>query len=262
MADAHTAEEAALRGRKVFFLYPHSVLNEDLMVDILSSEYEVYALRDEEAAVKVAESHPGSIFFVNIDEGLRESQWEAWIRRLVSQPSTGSTRVGIMTYNPDPELARKYLIEVGIPCGYIQLKLGLAEGKDIILRTLAANEARGRRRFVRARCTDARKAAFNVTVRGSHHTGQILDLSVAGMACRFDESVRLRPNEALDDVQLRLRGTLCRLGGTLVGSPHGEADRFLLMFRTPLTDDVRAKIHRFIFLSLQEEMSELIRTLR
>ena len=262
MADEHAPDEAALRGRKVFFLYPHSVLNEDLMVDILANEYEVYGIRDHEAAVKVAEANPGSIFFINIDESLRESQWEAWIRRLVSQPSTASTRVGILTYNPDPELARKYLIEVGIPCGYIQLKLGLAEGKDIILRTLAANEARGRRRFVRARCADPRKAAFNVTVRGSHLTGQILDLSVAGMACRFDSTAHLRPHELMEDVQLRLRGTLCRLAGSLIGSPHGDADRILLMFRAPLTDDVRSKIHRFIFLTLQEEMADFIRTLK
>ncbi len=85
---ASEIETATSRGRKVFFLYPHSVLNEDLLVEILSNEYEVYSLRDHEAAEKIAERHPGSIFFVNIDEALRESQWEAWIRRLVSQPST------------------------------------------------------------------------------------------------------------------------------------------------------------------------------
>jgi hypothetical protein len=260
VAESQTAEAAALRGRKVFFLYPHSVLNEDLMVEILSNEYEVYGIRDHDAAVKAAEANPGSILFINIDETLRESQWETWIRRLVAQPATASTRVGIMTYNPDPELARKYLIEVGIPCGYIQLKLGLAEGKDIILRTLSANEARGRRRYVRARCSDPRKAAFNVTVRGAHLTGQVLDISVAGMACRFDATVRFRPRELLDDMQLRLRGTLCRLAATLADTAHAEGDRFLLMFNAPLSDEVRAKIHRFIFLSLQEEMGEFIRT--
>jgi hypothetical protein len=253
---------AAQQGRKVFFLYPHSVLNEDLLVEILSQEYEVYSLRDHEAAAQIAAKFAGSIFFVNKDETLRESRWESWIRRLMSQKATATARVGIMTYNPDPEVARKYLMEVGIPCGYIQLKLGTAEGKAIILKTLAANEARGRRQFVRARCTDQRKASFNVTVRGAHLTGQILDISVAGMSIRFDMTVPLRPHEVLDDIQLRLRGTLCRLGGTFAGALHGGADRFVLMFRAPLSDDVRAKIHRFIFLSLQEEMDEFIRTLK
>ena len=35
-----------------------------------------------------------------------------------------------------------------------------------------------------------------------------------------------------------------------------------MMFRAPLADDVRAKIHRFIFLSLQEEMGDFIRGLK
>ncbi len=263
MADTSLEPEAtAQRGRKVFFLHPHSVLNEDLLVEILSHEYEVYSLRDHETAARVAAAFAGSIFFVNIDEALRESQWETWIRRLVSQDATALARVGIMTYNPDPSLAHKYLMEVGIPCGYIQLKLGTAEGKAIILRTLAANEAKGRRQFVRARCTDPRKASFNVTVRGAHLTGQIIDISVAGMSVHFDAAVHLRPHEALDDVQLRLRGTLCRLAATFAGAVREGTDRFLLMFRTPLSDDVRSKIHRFIFLSLQEEMGDFIRTLK
>jgi hypothetical protein len=253
---------ALMRGRKVFFLYPHSVFNEDLLIEILSNEYEIYCLSDHESAVKVAAAFPGSIFFVNIDAALKEHQWEAWIRLLLSQPDASAPRVGILTYNPDPELARKYLMDVGIPCGFIQLKLGLAEGKAIILKTLFANEAKGRRRFVRTRCTDPRKASFNVTIKGTHVTGEILDISVAGMCFRFDSSVRLRQNEQMEDVQLRLRGTLCRVAGTLVGAQGDSADRNLLMFRSPQPDDVRAKIHRFIYQSLQEEMADFIRGLQ
>lgn len=250
------------KGRKVFFLYPHSVLNEELLVEILSSEYEVYSIRDHEVAARIAEAYPGSLFFVNIDDGLRETQWEAWIRHLMTQPSTASGRVGIVTYNPDPHLAKKYLMDVGIPCGFIQLKLGTEEGKSIILKTLAANEARGRRHFVRARCSDPRKASFNVSIRNTHLTGAVVDISVAGMSFRMDTTVHLRPHEVFEDVQLRLRGTLCRLNGTLAGAVRGDSERQLLMFKTPLTDDVRARIHRFIFLSLQEEMDELVRKLK
>jgi hypothetical protein len=254
-------EEDGHRGRKVFFLYPHSVFNEDLLVDLLSNEYEIYCLSDHVAATKVAATFPGSIFFVNIDAELREPQWEAWIRRLLATQAAAPPQIGILTYNPDPDLARKYLMDVGIPSGFIQLKLGLAEGKAIILKTLFANEAKGRRKYVRARCPDSRKASFNVTIRGTHVTGDILDISVVGMCFRCDPAVRLKQNEQLEDVQLRLRGTLCRVSGTYVGA-QGSADRNLLMFRVPQPDDVRAKIHRFIYLSLQDEMAETVRDLQ
>ncbi|HET6452028.1 MAG TPA: PilZ domain-containing protein, partial [Spirochaetia bacterium] len=122
--------------------------------------------------------------------------------------------------------------------------------------------AKGRRHFVRARCSDPRKASFNVTVRNTHLTGTIVDISVAGMSFRLDKTVHLRPHELFEDLQLRLRGTLCRLSGMLAGAVRGDSDRQLLLFKTPLTGEVRAKIHRFIFLSLQEEMDEFVRTLK
>jgi hypothetical protein len=253
-------QAAPPHGRKVLFLYPHSVLNEDLLIEILSHEYEIYGIRDHKTAVKIAGAFPGSIFFVNIDEALKEYQWETWIRRLISEPSTSSTRVGILTYNPDPELARKYLMDVGIQCGFIQMKLGLAQGKAIILKTLLANEARGRR-FVRARCNDPKKASFNMAVRGAHVTGAILDISIAGMTFRFDAAVRLEPQDVLDDVQLRMRGKLCRVSGSYAGALRGGTDRALLMFSAPLPAEAKAEIHRFIFLSLQEEMGDFLRGL-
>jgi hypothetical protein len=253
-------EEVVARGRKVFFLYPHSVLNEELLIEILSNEYEIYSIRNHDAAVKVAAAYPGSIFFVNIDDTLKEYQWEAWIRRLISQPETSSTMVGIVTYNPDAELARKYLMDMMLPCGFIQLKLGLAEGKKIILKTLEANEARGRRRYVRAQIADPKKASFNVKVQERIYAGTILDISAAGMTFDLDTPIILKPQTPLADLQLRLKGTLCRVGGTFVGAARGGAGRNLLMFESPLEEETRKKIHRFIFQSLQDEMDAFIRT--
>jgi hypothetical protein len=252
-------EEVTARGRKVFFLYPHSVLNEELLIEILSNEYEIYSLRSHDDAVKAAAANPGSILFVNIDEALQELQWEAWIRHLISQPATSSTMVGIVTYNPDAELARKYLMDMMLPCGFIQLKLGLAEGKSIILKTLEANEARGRRRYVRARCNDPKKASFNVKVGERIYSGTILDISAAGMTFGLDTPLTLKPKASLPDFQLRLKGTLCRVGGTYIGAMHQGSLRNLLLFEPAPEAETRLKIHRFIFQSLQEEMDAFVR---
>lgn len=252
-------EEMVAQGRKVFFLYPHSVLNEELLIEILSNEYEIYGLQNHDAAVKVTAANPGSILFVNIDETLKEYQWEAWIRRLLSQPETSSTMVGILTYNPDAELARKYLMDMMLPCGFIQLKLGLAEGKKIILKTLEANETRGRRRYVRARCADPKKASFNLQFEGKTYAGTIIDISAAGMTFDLDAPITLKPQAHLTDLQLRLKGALCRVEGTYVGALRERAGRSLLVFEPPLEAETKRKIHRFIFHCLQDEMDAFVR---
>jgi hypothetical protein len=253
-------ENAVARGRKVFFLYPHSVLTEDLLVDILSHEYEIYCLKDHDGAVKAAEAWSESIIFINIDEAFHEAKWEEWIRKLLKEPRTASTRLGILTYNPNPDLAKKYLMDMMLPCGFIQLKLGAAEAKKIILKTLEANDARGRRRYVRARCADSSKATFNVSIKDSLMQGVVLDISAAGMAFQFDSIFNLTPGTPLTDIQLRMKGALCRLSGTFVGTVRGEEGRNLCMFQTPLPEETTSKIHKFIYQALQEEMTEFMRS--
>jgi hypothetical protein len=51
------------------------------------------------------------------------------------------------------------------------------------------------------------------------------------------------------------------VAGTYAGILGERSDRSLLLFNAPLAEDAQTKIHRFIFLSLQEEMSDYIRTL-
>jgi hypothetical protein len=254
-----TPEEVkAAWGRKIFFLYPHSVLSDSLFMEILNNEYEVYVLKNHEAAMKAASIFPGSILFVNIDGVLPEKEWEAWIKRLIADPKAGQTKVGILTYNADQELAKKYLMEIAVPCGYIQLKQGLVESKRIILKTLEANEARGRRRYVRARCMNSQKSVFNVKLMGKLYTGVILDISAAGMTFTMDKPVVIKPNSLIQDIQLKLKGVLCRVSGVVVGEVREGSERNLLLFKQPLPSDTREKIHRFIFHSLQEEMDSII----
>lgn len=159
-----------------------------------------------------------------------------------------------------PGLARKYLMELMVPCGFIHLKIGLAESKKIILKTLEANEARGRRRYVRARCSDGKRASLNVKVGKNVCSGSILDISAAGMTFDLDTPVKLKPQTILEDIQLRLKGTLCRLTGIYLGTAQGTVGNHLLMFALPVEEDITQKIHRFIFQSLQEEMDSFVRS--
>jgi hypothetical protein len=245
-------------GRKVFFLYPHSVFNEELLLEILANEYEVYVLESHAAAWRVAKKYPGSIIFVNIDKVLSEQEWEAWVRRLLADPERAQTGVGILTYDADQALAEKYLMDISVSCGFIQLKQGLAKSKKIILKTLEANEARGRRRFVRARCSDPQKATFNMKVGGKLLHGSIRDLSAAGMSFGLEKYVPMKASTPLNDIQLKLKGIICRVSGTYVGEIREGQPRNLLMFKQPVPPDTVDKIHRFILYSLQQELESFL----
>ena len=57
-------------GKKVFFLYPHQVIRDEVVHDVFSEEYEIYLLEDHQRARSIFRRFSDSIVFINIEEHL------------------------------------------------------------------------------------------------------------------------------------------------------------------------------------------------
>ena len=244
-------------GKKIFLLYPHSVIRDDMLDMLIMAGYETYTLVDEKKAQKLLVKFPGSIMFINIDEGMKENEWEAYIRSIQGDPETKGCRLGIMSYNQDQALMQKYLMELAIPCGYIQLKLGLQESTEIILSALEANEARGRRQCIRAACHDDINASLNFKGDSGMFLGKLMDISSAGVAARFEKNISMASNTLIKDVQLRLRGGLFMTDMTLMGQRHDDKRVYILLFGSKLSASDKLVIHHYIKLCLQKYIDGL-----
>lgn len=247
-------------GKKVFFLYPHSVIESDVVHDLIRSEYEVYTLKEYKKVKLLLKKYPGSIIFINIDEYLNESEWIEYVNSITNNPDYVGVQVGILTYNENEELAKKYLMEVSVTCGFIQLKLGKEESKQIILRTLDVNESKGKRKYIRATSNNILKSTFNVKIGSELKTGQIHDISSAGMSCIFDEETTLSKNAILRKMQLKLNGKLVLVDGIAFGSRVISDSKILMviMFTNSVTDSSKSKIHRYIGEVLQSNIDKEI----
>jgi hypothetical protein len=248
---------AQIFGKKVLILYPQSVIEKEMLHLLIAAEYEVALIHDEQKALRALIEYPDSILFVNIEEGMQESQWETFIRDILSNEKTKNVRIGILAYNDDPALKKKYLMDIGVQCGYITLKLGLKESFRIIAKTLEANEAKGRRQYVRVTCGARDRAKFNIKLNGDYLNGTILDISSVGMACTFDTQQDFKPGMVLDDIQLQLRAVRCRVKGKLVGIHKEQDERLVVMFSQEISLRERNKIHQFVYNRLQEMIDAL-----
>ena len=65
------------------------------------TSYETYTIMDEKKARNLLRMFPGSIMFINIDKGLKEPEWECYIKDLMENEATKDCRLGIMSYNQD-----------------------------------------------------------------------------------------------------------------------------------------------------------------
>jgi hypothetical protein len=250
-------EQAAVEGKKIFFLYPHSVIQDEMLDALIMSGYEVYTLRDHKRARRLLEFFPGSIMFVNIDERLPEPEWEAYIRDLQDDSKTRDCRLGILSYNTDRALMEKYLMDMSVPCGYIQLKLGVQASTKIIHDALQANEAKGRRKCFRASCADDGGATLNYKDNASIYFGKLLDISSAGVAARIENFRGFQTNSRLRDTQLKLRGSLIRTDVILMGKRWDNQDIWIFLFEPNMPPESRVVIHRYIKQVLQRYIDEV-----
>jgi hypothetical protein len=245
-------------GKKVFLLYPQSVIHEEMLDILIMNGFETYTLRDHKKALKLLAKFPGSIVFINIDDGMPENEWERYIREIQENPSTKESRIGILSYNQDKNLMQKYLMDLSVPCGYIQLKLGIQQSTKIILNALDANEAKGRRKFIRAGCEDDVNATMNYKCADGFFQGKLLDISSAGIAARIEKFPEMPPNTLMREVQLKLRGSLIMTDAILMGKRRDDKDVYILLFDpTKINQDNKLAIHHYIKQCLQKYIEQL-----
>jgi len=238
-------------GKKVFFVAPNSVVQKEMMADLVHQEYEVHLVPDVTKAKTLFAKYPDCIAFLNIDDGLSEEGWEAFIREVQADPVLQRVRLGILTYNSDPELAKKYLMEYRVPCGFIKLTLNRGESTAIVLKVLEANEARGRRRYLRIQCRE--NTRLNFRDAWGLIEGRVIDISSVGMACVLDPDKAWAKHSVIESIQLKLNATVCMVNGIVMGSRRLERQEnlYVVLFDPKTAQAQRDKIRNYIQWSLQ-----------
>lgn len=248
-------------GRRVFFVYPHSVFRESLVQRLIDLEYEIYLIKDHSLIPLIIKQYPDAIIFMNIDEGQKRHDWELFIQQLQTSAEASSVSLGIISYEFDQSVAQFYLMELALPGGYIQLKQSIEKAFDILTKTLEANEVRGRRKFVRCQILEDRAPQFNVKGEGGLIKGGVLDLSSAGMAVVLENGRDFQKNSLLRDIQINLAGKLLRVSGVVIGFRNAEEvggvsrKIFVLLFDKSVQSETRSEVRIYVHKYLQEQLN-------
>jgi len=251
-------------GKKVFFLYPPSVVKDEMVKELVEDEYEVYLLQNHHLAAKLLKEFKDSVLFINIDYTLKkEESWEDYIKELMKNEETKDTKIGIVSYESSKDLIEKYLMELSVQCGFIRLSQGFKDSLSIIKRALDANEAKRRRKYVRIKCKDPMKATFNITKDNNSYTGRVVDISSFGMSITFDSAKNavFENKEYLPNIQLRLNGVLCRAAGYVIGRVDGIRLANIIVFSKETNQAGKEKIHHFVHHCLQYEIDQKLKAL-
>ncbi|MCL2092886.1 MAG: PilZ domain-containing protein [Treponema sp.] len=247
-------------GRKIFFLHPSALIQNQIVAELAQEEYEVYILRDESKLRHILGKYPDSIVFANISDGMKESAWEAWIRGIMGNQETSQVDVGVLSSTQDDTLREKYTEQLKVSCGYTVVKSDILSAIRQVTANLTNVNAKGRRKYIRALMDGETVTTVNIPVDGNFVNGTIKDISVVGFSCTFDEDPQLTKNRLFADIQIRLQTQLLKVEGIAFGSRQdGSSKVYVILFTQRIDPDVRTRIRKYIQTTLQNRMDHEFR---
>lgn len=217
-------------GRKTFFILPDtSLMPESYLEDYFALGYECYYVPFDKRVnigkkVKVITSlFKDLIIFFNIDYNLNlpDFSWDDFIYDYIHENNNASS-VGILytkrqTKEEKNRLERRYLYEMGVRCGCIQLEYQKVQNFELIGKILYANQAQGRRKTIRALCTSACTYTYTYGPYKDSVTGTLQDISLSHFTILVSGvGLEIKLYEKIADVHFNIRGFLFRSDAVLV----------------------------------------------
>jgi hypothetical protein len=247
-----------LLGRKIFFLNPLPQVQNLVINELVQREYEAYVVKDRAVLRKVLRRFPGSLVFIDIDQISGEKEWEGWVREVMKATDLKDIRIGVLTANRSDILQNKYAYMLHLPCGYTMIHQDLHITVTQMLGILDTNEAKGRRKYLRATAEGEGQTVVNFPLAGRFVSGSIRDISSAGFSCAFSEDPEFTKNSAFSNVQIKLRHTILNVETVIFGSRVEEIVKtYVALFTDRISPDTRVKIRKYIQGNLQAKMDAI-----
>ena len=250
-------DSSEITGKKIFFLYPTAVVQNNIIFELVQHEYEVYVARNKDTLRRVLRKYPDSVVFVDVNEKMPEKEWETWINAVMTAPDTKTVSIGIISSSENEEQRNKYLQTIKIAAGYTMLRFDLDKSIKQILEILQALDAKGRRKYIRTTTEGDSSTTINIPMNGAFINGRIMDISVVGISFTLEGSPDIVKNTLVKDVQLILQTSRIKVEGILFGSRMDKKEKiYVLLFsqRVGADADLRAKIRKYIQHNLQARM--------
>jgi hypothetical protein len=246
-------------GRKIFFLNPSPSIQNIVVNDLVQREYEAYVASDRVILRRLLKNFSGSIVFIDIDQVIGEKDWESWIRETLRADDLTDVRLGILTANRSDTLQNKYANMLRLPCGYTMIHRDLNVTIAQIINILNANNAKGRRKYLRTSVENEAQTMVNFPLGSEFVSGTIRDISTAGFSCSFVEDPDFTKNSSFSNVQIKLKHTILNVETVIYGSRTEGTDRvYVALFTERLSPDSKVKIRKYIQSSLQTRMDGLM----
>ncbi len=184
-----------------------------------------------------------------------EPRWELFIKEIQSNQSIQNLSLGICVYstNHSDDLASKYLIELGINAGFINVFTSYKKSLESILKILTALEARGKRKYIRVQPQNGDTNTYiQVFDENNELRGEIKDVSIYALVATFN-SHYFSANQILRRCIVKLKGVMMNCDLIVKGFTESDPNTYILIF-VHKADETRNKVYDYIYERIQKNI--------
>jgi len=262
-------------GIKTFFVVPDlSLMPEEFLNSFFLNGFQAYYIMDDPyldipTKVRILFSiFPDILIFFNTERKLNGLHWPSFIRELKAKDGS-KARIGVLYGRYQGAESRRaleqtYLYEIGVQCGCVPLEYSKTKNLSLLSKVLDANEARGRRRRLRAICGES--CVFNFSFDGRVFRGRIRDISISHFSCCFDgPDPGFKLYEKVEGIQMKLGGAISTVDAVLFSRREDGAESlYVFVFRDSrdrdgLDPEVLAKVNAFIQGHFEQAVRAMLR---
>jgi hypothetical protein len=239
-------------GRLIFFLYPDKK-NIKLIKNIFMNEFEIYPVYNHDKLYNLLEEFTSSIIFINIDFN-KKFNMKKFIQKILENETLNEVSINIITSNKKIEIT-------SFNIDNIFLLNDKKDIKNIILKYLENNYAKGMRKYIRVELDNENKIEFTIKTNDKIDKGYITNInSSAGVFNFTNKSIQLEIGRQLADIELKIIGISYFLSGTVLKSIDSfDENLYIIVFdREKMNDNEISGIQNYIYNIMQKMMKKKI----
>ena len=245
----------------LFFLFPQSIVQEDIVKGLVFHEIAAYLIRDPLVALQLLLENPNGQLFFNADSTYSDKEWINFVDKIRNSEKLARVTLTIMAFKSSGELIDTYCRGDEPKCRFIKLETNNSPLQEILAQVEQYHQ-KDRRKTLRLRFDNANGSRLKITMEGISYQGSITDISSAGMVCTVSDNTLFQKNTLLEDITILHDGRGIPLSGYVAGHYTDGRKKHVVIFTNTDNHYNRKLLYEFIYEGLQKEIQGIISSLK
>lgn len=221
----------------------------------MEMEYETYTINTYKRLKPFLSAFPDTICFINPESELDTDAWIRLIQSIEADPAYSGVIIGVVARAIRKSDKERFIDECKLQATFIQQVPDKDELTAQFHEVLHNNNAKGRRKYVRANCANDNSISAIATTRNTKIRFAIQDISSVGICGRVNKDLAplLPANAVLPDFTLIIQGTELKVGAVIIMTKiETEALVVVTLFRSGMSTNIKNIIREFVSTKLNQ----------